>query len=78
MGAIISPLAGNVSVPASAPTIVESPVDPAEAASEAASAARRAFLSRQKNGRLVTIATIARGILSPGQLAVVRRSLLGE
>ena len=78
MGAIISPLAGQVSVPAPAPAIVEPSVDPAEVASEASAAARRAFLARQKNGRLGTMVTSARGILSPGQLAVVRRSLLGE
>ena len=78
MGAIISPLAGNVSVPVPEPVAVEPLVDPAVAERDAAAAARRAFLARQKAGRLGTIATSARGILSSGQLATVRRSLLGE
>ncbi len=78
MGAIISPLTGNVSMPVPALAIIEPDVDSAEAAGEAAAAARRAFFARQKKGRLGTIATSARGILSPGQLAAVRRSLLGE
>jgi hypothetical protein len=78
MGAIISPLTGSVYLPTPAPTIVEPSVDPAEASSKAAAATRRATLERQKNGRLGTIATSARGVLSPGHLAVVRRSLFGE
>lgn len=78
MGAIISPLTGSFSTPLPAPAPVAPAVDPAEAEREATAAARRAFLARQKQGRLGTIATSARGVLTPGQLAVARRSLLGE
>ncbi len=78
MGAIISPLTREAPAPKPTPTVVEPAVDPAVAEREAASAARRAFLARQQKGRLGTIATTARGVLSPGQLSVVRRSLLGE
>ena len=78
MGAIFSPLTGSVQVPPPAPAPVEPAIDPAKAEQEAAAAARRAFLARQKKGRLGTIATSVRGILGPGQLSVARRSLLGE
>ena len=80
MGAIFSPLTGNIpaAAPAPAPAPIEPAVDPAEAEREAATVARRAFLARQKQGRLGTIATSAREVLTPGQLAVARRSLLGE
>lgn len=69
--------------PASPPAQVapaEQLPDPAASAAaeeETRAAARRAALARLTGGRLGTIATSARGILSPGQSAVVRRSLLG-
>ena len=77
MGAIVSPLIGDTEVRSPKPAVIEAPVDFAQAEEEAAAAARRAFLARRKRGREGTIATGARGILSPGELAVVRRSLLG-
>lgn len=78
MGAIFSPLTGNVAVPAPVPVDIEPAVDPAEVEKEAAAAARRSFLARQRSGRLGTIATSGRGVLTPGELSVARRSLLGE
>ena len=49
----------------------------ARSEAEAEAATRRAALARLAGGRLGTIATSARGVLGPGQSAVVRRSLLG-
>ena len=78
MGAIVSPLLGVGRLPpAPPPVVVEPAVDPAVAARDASAAARRAFLARRRTGRQGTIATTARGILSPGAIAVARRSLLG-
>ncbi len=51
--------------------------DRADGAAVGEAAARRAALARLRRGRAGTIATSARGILSPGQTAVARRSLLG-
>ena len=76
MAAIFSPMTGNLQPPA--PAEIEPAVDPAVVEKEAAAAARRAFIARQKKGRLGTIATSARGVLTPGELSVTRRSLLGE
>lgn len=78
MGAIISPLTGSGQLPAPSPALAEPAVDPAAAEREAAAAARRAFLARQRTGRLGTIATSVRGVLTPGERSVARRSLLGE
>jgi hypothetical protein len=85
MGAIVSPLIKGIpsqpapTAPAApAPTVAAPAVDSTEAEREAAAAARRAILARRKTGLLSTIATSARGVLAPGDLAVARRSLLGE
>ena len=78
MAAIVSPLVNPDPPPAPAPAAVPKPVDDEKVKREAAAAARRAFLSRRRNGRLGTIATSARGVLSPGNLTIARRSLLVE
>ena len=85
MAALVSPLlldepsgpaVGAVSK-VSQTTGSESATAVAKAEAEAEAAARRAALAHLTRGRLGTIATSARGILSPGQSAIVRRSLLG-
>lgn len=70
MGAIFSPLTGSTQLPAPPPVQIEPTADPA--------AARRAFLARQRTGRLGTVATSVRGVLTPGERSATRRSLLGE
>ena len=83
MAAVVSSLLleGPTAPPSPAAAPAQSAGDAAAAAAaaqaEAETAARRAALARLKEGRLGTIATSARGLLSPGQSAVVRRSLLG-
>lgn len=81
MSANVSPLLG-VRQATPPPASAAAPVDPgpsaAEVEAEATARARRAAIARRLQGRAGTIATSARGVLSPGQLAVQRRSLLGE
>jgi hypothetical protein len=84
MAAVVSPLLlDQPPEPAAAlpkvsqPSGAETAATVAKDEAEAEAAARRAALAQLARGRLGTIATSARGILSPGQSAIVRRSLLG-
>lgn len=85
MAAVVSPLLfdepSSPPPPPPAPATVDPSVAAASAAeveAEAAAAARRRAVAQLRAGRAGTIATSARGILSPSRAAVQRRSLLGE
>ena len=84
MAAVLSPLLLDDPSPprAATPRPVANAAQAADAAADAEvsaeAAARREALARLRRGRLGTIATSARGVLSPGQSTVQRRSLLGE